>query len=117
MGIVIVDHKLTKDDIRVAKEEHETYIKITADIKQGVVIVGGQLHKDSEEILIRKFSSKNKNIWGGGYSISRDEFITDAILNIKPHYQNNSMEILDPERRKLFLNLAKKTLKNIKSLL
>ena len=117
MSVVIVKNKITKEDIKTAREEHDTYIKITADIEQKEIAIGGQLHADAEKLLVIKFNSKNKYIWGGGYSISRKVFTTDAILNIKPYYQNDSTEILDPEAREAFLKLAKQTLKEIESLL
>lgn len=117
MGIIIVKDKLTQEDIKTAREEHDIYIKITIDIKQEIVAIGGEYHADAEKVLIENFNSKNSNIWGGGYSITRNEFRTDAMLNLKPNLGNNSMEIINAEARKKFLYIAQNTLKNIESLI
>lgn len=115
MAIIIVDHKLTKEDIKRAREEHDTYIKITADLEQEIVLIGGEYHIDAENILVEKYKSKRSNIWGGGYKIYTDEIIISAISNIKPNFDNNSMEILDKPTKDKFLKLAKKVSQNIKS--
>ncbi|NCO31886.1 hypothetical protein GW891_03710, partial [bacterium] len=90
-------------------EEYSSYIKITADIVQKIIAVGGQFHADAEEVLTSKYGSVSKNIWGGGYSIKRKDFETNALLNIKPGI-NESSEILDSNKRNDFLNLVKEKL-------
>jgi hypothetical protein len=114
MAIAIVEEKLTKEDVQKAKEEYETYIKITVDLEQETVAIGGEYHADTEKLLIEEHKSKQKDIWGGGYSITNDKFETNAIINIRPNV-NNSMEILDPEIREQFLDLVEKKLGNIRS--
>lgn len=116
MGIVIVDHKLTKEDIRLAREDYDSYIKITADIRQNIVAIGGEYHADAEKILVEKYDSKNEDIWGGGYDVEEKKYKVSAMLNIKPNFGNDSMDILDPEIRRLFLDSAKSVLVNIESL-
>lgn len=115
MAIIIVDHSLAKVDIKKAREEHDTYIKITIDIEQEIIAIGGEYHIDAENILVEKYKSKRSNIWGGGYKIGSEEIIISAISNIKPNFDNNSMEILDKPTRDKFLKLAKKVSQNIKS--
>jgi hypothetical protein len=116
MGVVIIDHKLTKEDIKIAREEYLDYIKITIDIEQEAVAIGGQYHADAEKVLVEKFGSKNTKTWGGGYDIPTKTFEANALLNIKSRLENNSNEILDPVVRKKFMDIAKKKLSNIESL-
>lgn len=116
MGVVIINGPLTKKQVKIAREEHDVYIKITADIEQNIIAIGGEYHADAENILVKNYGSKNSNIWGGGYKIDDKIFLTNALLNFKPNLDNSSGEILDPVIRNKFLKLAKKVLKNIESL-
>jgi hypothetical protein len=117
MGVVIVDHKLTKEDVKTALEDHVVYIKITIDIENEIVAIGGEYHTDAENILTEKFGSKNKNIWGGGYDTISKVFEFNAMINLKPNKGNGSMLIMDSDIRDKFLALAKKRLSDIDTLL
>ncbi len=83
-----MEKKATKKDILMAAEEFEDYIKIVVDIERKVMAMGGKLHADSENILIKN-GSRQRNIWGGGFDL---------------------MEILNPEIRKKFIKTAKRFL-------
>lgn len=115
MAIVVVDHTLTKKDITSSREDYDGYIKITADLNQEIVVIGGEYHADAEKLLIDKFGSKRSDIWGGGYNLSTNTFEVNAMLNLKP-LVNDSLEILDPKTRNHFLKVVKKKLNNIQSL-
>ncbi len=117
MSVVVINGSLTKEDIEIGREDYKDYIKITADIYKGIVAIGGEYHADAEAIMIKKYDCQQKNIWGGGYQISKDEFIVDALINIRPIDNNSSTDILDPLKRQKFLNLIKQKFANIKSLL
>ncbi len=114
MSIVVLKNKLTKEDVFLAREDYETYIKITIDLEQEIVAIGGQYHADAQNVLIKDHGSK-KNIWGGGYSILRHVFETNALINIQPD-KNPSMEIMDQEIRDKFLKIARETLLDIEKL-
>lgn len=116
MGVVIVKSKLTKEDVNSAREEYDNFFKITIDVNQGIVAIGGEYHFDAEQILVREYKSKNSNIWGGGYYIDNKTYTSNAHLNYKPNLDNPSGEILNEKTRKKFLILAKKALINIESL-
>ena len=117
MGIIIADHKLTKDDIKTAREEYDNFIKITIDTDQKIVAIGGEYHYDAKQILIKRFGSKNSSTWGGGYYTDTKIFSVNAHVNYKTNLGNPSGDILNEEARNKFLKLAKETLKNIESLL
>ena len=116
MAIVIVEEKPTKEDIVKARKEFPQYIKITADLEQEIIAIGGEYHADAEKILVEKYNSQRSNIWGGGYNITLDIFEVNAIINLHPGI-NDSTDILDPDIRNRFLELVKKVLGDIKSLL
>jgi len=115
MALVIAKKELTKKDLNKACKDYSFYIKITADIKQKIVIIGGQYHADTEKVLIEKYDSLRKDIWGGGFNLKTKKFETNALLNIKPG-ANESMEIIDSKSRKEFLKLVHNKLVNIENL-
>jgi len=115
MSLIVVDHKLTKQDLDASREDYPEYIKITADVEKDIVVIGGEYHADAEKILVEKFNSKRADIWAGGYNLTRGVFEVNAILNLKPAI-NDSLEILDPKIRNDFLEVVKMKLSNIESL-
>jgi len=113
MSIVVLKDRLTRENVVLAREEYDTFIKITIDLDQELVAIGGQYHADAQNILIKEYGSK-RNIWGGGYSILRKQFETNALINIQPD-KNPSMEIVDPQIRERFLLIAKRALADIEN--
>lgn len=114
MAIVIID-KLTKEDVQKAREDYPEYVKITADLAQKIVAIGGEYHADAETVLVEQYQGKKENIWGGGYNLISKKFETNAIINIKPSI-NDSPEILDPITRQEFLEIVQEKLSNIELL-
>lgn len=94
-------------DIKELQKEWGSYLKLTVDIENEWIIVGGELHADGEKILLEK-GSLQKNIWGGGIDIKNKQIDTVAVLNLRPKLGNDSLEILDPKRREKFINIIKK---------
>lgn len=103
--VLYLERKATKEDIRNASQEFGDYIKIVVDIERGVIAIGGKLHADAEKILIRT-GSPQRNLWGGGLDLNSKKIDTQAIINLRPRQGNDSMEILDPEIRKKFIEIA-----------
>ena len=112
MGLIIVEGKLSKKDMDIARQDYSEYIKITADINKNIVIIGGEYHADAEKILVERFNSKKSDIWGGGYNITTKSFEVNAIVNIKSTV-NDSPDILNPGTRNRFLEIVKNKLDNI----
>lgn len=119
MAVIILEPKteLSKEDLKTALEDYEDYLKITADLSKNIVGIGGEYHVDAEQILINKFNSKQRDIWGGGYNIRSKKFRTDALVNMRPLHENLSHEITDPKNREDFLKIAKEISKKVESLL
>ena len=115
MAIVIVE-KLSKEDLQKAREDYPEYLKITADIVQRIVAIGGEYHADAEKILREDYQSKKKDIWGGGYNLILKKIETNAIVNLKPEV-NDSPEILDPVTREDFLEVVQEKLSDIELLI
>lgn len=108
--IVILKKKATKEQIIKASEEFKTYIKIVADIEKEIVAIGGKFHADAEKILLENGSLQD-NLWGGGLDLLSGKTDMQAIINIRPSKNNDSMEILDPKIRDGFNRITEKFLK------
>jgi len=98
---------LNKQEIKTLQKKYGSYIKVTVDIKKNILVAGCILHADGEKILLDQKSLQD-NIWGGGINLTTGEIDATAVLNIRPKLQNNSLEILDPSRRKKLINIVKK---------
>ena len=71
------------------------YIKLAVDIDRRVIVGGGEMHFDCEQVLLAE-GSRQENIWGAGFMPTAQRITYDSLINIRPR-QNRSMEILDPE--------------------
>ena len=93
-------------------KEKGSYTKITIDLVNQTAVIDTPLHADGEKILLNK-GGEQENIWGGGVNLNTIQFDANAVLNIRPNLNNPSMEIIDPDIRKNFLDLAKYFFKNL----
>jgi hypothetical protein len=100
------DKILTKQELDEIKKEFGDYVKITADLENKWIVVGCELHADGEKILLEK-ECKQDNIWGGGINLKDNIIDTTAVLNLRPRLGNDSMEILDTQKRERFVSIVK----------
>jgi len=107
----LVSRPLKEEEIQELKEKG-IYHKLTADLEKGVLVIGGDLHADAEELLLREGSSQD-NIWGGGIDLEEGKIETTAVLNLRPRLGNDGLEILDPRRREKFISLVKMVFKEL----
>ena len=110
MAIVIVKDKLFLEDFQKAKEYYPGYIKITICLEKELIALGGEYHVDAEKLLLEK-GCQQKNIWGGGLNLETNTVETNALINLRPG-ENESFEILDSKKRKKFIKIARRILKN-----
>jgi len=102
----LIKKPINNQQIDNLKAKYGSYAKITADLKKEWLVVGPELHADGESLLVDQ-GSDNINIWGGGINFNSLEIDTTAVLNIRPNLNNNSMEIIDSEKREKFISLVK----------
>lgn len=106
------DRPLTSEEIKRLQEKWGDYLKMTLDIEKGWLVAGGELHADGEKLLLEK-GSKQDNVWGGGVNLRDKTIETTAVLNFRPRLNNDSLEILEPQRRKKFIEITKKFFKEL----
>jgi hypothetical protein len=108
MAIVLVKNTLSLADFQKACKDYQSYLKITIDIEQEAIALGGEYHADAEKVLLEN-GSRQENIWGGGVNLETGQYETIAMVNLRAG-RNNSTDILDARARDKFLKLAQKIL-------
>ncbi len=96
MDIRIINHSISREDLNeLAKEYYEDLIKGVVDIKREVVALGGEMHADAEDVLL-KDGSKQANLWGFNVLLdkAKDEcLIYESFINIRPRDNNRDLEV------------------------
>ena len=103
MEIFVVREPVDQERLNVlAKEWHHTLVKGVADVKIGLVALGGEWHMDANTKLIEE-GSEQKNLWGFNvYPKEKGDAAIEynSLINIRPAQSNLSMEITSEETRK-----------------
>jgi len=106
------DQLLTIGQIKKLQNKWGDYLKLTIDIENSWLIAGGELHSDGEKLLLDKGSNQD-DIWGGGIDLESKQIDTAAVLNLRPRLDNDNLEILDPEKRRIFIEIVKEFFKEL----
>ncbi len=98
MQIIITSIKISISQLKeLCEQGFGDMVKVVADIEKEIIGVGGELHADAEALLLER-GSNQKHLWGANFypCHSPDERISyTALINIRPHQDNPSLEILD----------------------
>jgi hypothetical protein len=92
--IHLIKKHATKEEINKMKKPLKSYIKLAVDIRRDVLAGGGILHADCEAVLL-KDGSKQEDIWGADWVPETKQVSFEALINIRPRRNNNSMIIQD----------------------
>ena len=96
MDIKIIRQKISKQELEtLAKETFVDMVKGVADVKQGILALGGELHADAEEVLLRS-GSRQEDLWGFNIYIGKntnDRIEYTSLINIRPRQNNFGREI------------------------
>jgi hypothetical protein len=111
MTITIVRDKITKGELQqLAAETYVEMVKAVADVKRGLIAVGGELHADAEAVLVED-GSASQDLWGFNIYF-RDALVPSleysSLINIRPRQNNPSILIKDDTVRKAVLATAEK---------
>lgn len=107
--LIVIRSKAKAEDIKKIAEDYDGYIKIVVDIDKAILAGGGERHFDGEQKLITE-GSKQENLWGGGLDLETKEIDYNSIINLQPHQNNPSRDILSTEIREKFDEIAKNLL-------
>ena len=98
MKIHLLRDRATLEQITDMREALGSYIKIAADVAEGIVAGGGEMHYDCEQVLLEN-GSQQENVWGANWYPDEKRLEFEALINIRPHQNNRTMLIQDPELR------------------
>lgn len=94
----IIDSKISKKELANKHLQYfKSLVKAVADIEREKIAFDAELHADLEAHLLAD-GSKQENLWGINLYPLKDkkDFIEyTALINIRPHQNNRSMEIED----------------------
>lgn len=110
--IHLLRSRSTQQQLEEMTEELEVYIKLAVDVHHGILAGGGALHADCEAVLIDK-GSRQEDIWGADWIPSTQQIRYEALINIRPHQNNLSMEILDPSVRHRVKEVVERLLEGV----
>lgn len=101
-GIVIVTSRIERDELaRLVNLYFRDMVKYVVDVRKRVAAIGGELHADSEQLLLDE-GSQQEDLWGANYypGLGLERCIEyTALINIRPSQENRSMEIQDATRK------------------
>lgn len=108
--LLIIRVKANDETIKKVAEDLNGYIKFVVDVERAVLAAGGMRHFEGEKTLL-KDGSKQEDLWGGGLDLAIGGVDFDSIINIRPHQDNPSREVLSPELRKKITEIVRRLLK------
>ena len=111
MTIKIVENKITKEELaEIGKEFYEEMVKAVVDVEKEIIAIGGELHSDAAEVLIKN-NSQSENLWGINihFDKPKNEWIEfESLINVKPVFSNRSTKIEKPEIREKIKKIVDK---------
>ena len=111
MEIKVVKEKIELEEVkRLAKEGFGDMVKAVVDIEKEVMALGGELHADANEVLLKQ-GSERKNVWGIIIypDKPREEWIEfDSLINIRPAVGNRSRGIESKEIQRKITTIVDK---------
>lgn len=108
--LLIIKEKANSETIKKVAEDLNGYIKFVVDVERAVLAAGGMRHFEGEKLLLED-GGQQGNLWGGGLDLATGEVDFDSIINIRPHQDNPSREVLSPELRKKITEIVRRLLK------
>ena len=95
--LIVREPIMTKALTPLAQAWHRVLVKGVADIKRGVLALGGEWHMDANNVLIAD-GSNQVDVWGFNIYTDRsgEEVIEYAsLINIRPAQGNKGMILMD----------------------
>ena len=115
--MIIIDRKISKDELREMQDHFfGDMVKAVVDLKRGVIALDSELHADLESLLLED-GSVQWDLWGINLypdAPSQDEYIEfDSIINIRPHQDNPSRFVMNPEVRESIAALVNDLIEDV----
>ncbi len=86
---------------RLVQAHFGDMVKYVADVRRGVIAIGGELHAESEQVLLDA-GSQQDDLWGANYLPGKGPgqcIQFTSLINIRPARENRGMWIEDERVR------------------
>ena len=83
----------------LARERFGDMVKGVVDIERGIMVIGGELHADGEQMLLEQ-GSKQEHLWGINLypdTMTTDWLEFDSMINVRPSQGNRGRGVDDPD--------------------
>ena len=97
--VILLTEKITPEQLKIVAKDLDGYIKFVVDILKEILAAGGEMHADSEKLLLEN-GSEQRDLWGGGLDLETGEVDYNSMINIRPDQNNASRDVLDIDIRK-----------------
>ena len=109
MDILIVRKPVDRETLlALAEAWHKTFVKGVVDVNSGLMALGGEWHKNAQNLLITG-GSNPKNLWGFSvYPEKKGEEVIEyeSLINVRPKEGNLGREISNEETRRAVRKLV-----------
>jgi hypothetical protein len=114
MNIQLIREPVSRDVVSdIAKEFYGNMVKGVVDIERGIIALGGEWHRDANDVLIKN-GSKQDNVWGFNFYLDRpegSEVEHVSLINIRPAQGNRKIEIQDKKLKEKMTEVIYKLIK------
>ena len=108
-GIRIIEKPISIADLReIAKLRFGDMVKAVVDVQKKIMAVGGELHADSEAVML-DHESKQADLWGINIYVDqpRESWVEfDSMINIRPSQGNRSRSVEDESIRQIIIQIV-----------
>ena len=106
----IIRERATPKQISQVPEVHDgLMIKLAVDVQKGILVGGGELQADCEQLLLES-GSQPEAIWGADWYPELRRVGMESLINIRPRQQNRGLEIKDPLLREKIESIVRRLL-------
>lgn len=111
MPLKLIEQTISRDELaEIAKERFGDLVKAVVDIERGMMMIGGDLHADEEQELLRQ-GSKQQDLWGINLYPDKagDDFVEfNSMINLRPSHGNRSRGVENAETQLKIREIVKK---------
>ena len=109
MLLIIRERATPKQISQMSEVYNGLMIKLAVDVQQEIIVGGGELHADCEQLLLES-GSQQEAIWGVDWYPELRRVGMESLINIRPRQQNRSLEITNPLLREKIESIVRRLL-------
>lgn len=107
--MIYLTEQATVQQIQEMLAQYSTMIKIVVDIRRGILVGGGEMHADCEDILLNA-GSEQDDLWGANWYPTEQRIEFESLINIRPRLGNRSIVIQSETTRQQVEEITRKVL-------